>query len=392
MTSKNGPKVLIRTLALDSGNYGGALQAYALQQAVSSIGFDPATDVTVPGRRRAADRVSEWLVRTLPAWAFGATQASDMRDFVITKLCSDELFKFVDDHIASVELYRPVGGIDATVLQAFDRFLVGSDQVWRPSYGDVKSYLFNFVDDPHARVISYAASFGTNEFDWFTRRRLASLKPLAERFNAVSVRERDAVTLCAEYWDVHAQCHVDPTMLLDVEHYAQLAEDATSLEPECVSYILDRSAANQSLVDRVCADLGMTETPLTRKQPPSYRAWKDRPDLYRRHGIPVWLKAFADAEFIVTDSYHGTVFAILHNKPFICISNSKRGASRMQSLLATFGVSERLYTPEMDDFRHPIDHTINWDAVNDELSERRAAGMAYLRTSLGDEQPQNLAS
>ncbi|KAA0115729.1 polysaccharide pyruvyl transferase family protein [Mycolicibacterium sp. P9-22] len=390
MTSTNGPKVLIRTLALDSGNYGGVLQAYALQQALISIGLNPATDITVPGYRRAADKASEWLVQRLPAWMFGAPQANDLSNFVTTKLCSDELFQFVDDHIATVELYRMPCGIDRAVLEAFDRFVVGSDQVWRPSYGDVKSYLFDFVDDPHARVISYAASFGTSDFNWFSRRRLAGLKPLAERFVAVSVRERDAVTLCANYWGVDAQHHVDPTMLLPVEHYARLAADATSLQPQCLSYILDESPANQSLTDRACTALGMTETPIVRK-PPNYAAWKEQPAHFRRHGVPVWLRAFAEAEFIVTDSYHGTVFAILQNKPFICISNTKRGASRMQSLLATFGLSERLYTSEMDDCTHIIDHHIDWDVVNIEIAARRKAGMAYLTAALVDEQQPNPA-
>ena len=377
-------RVLIRTLPLSNGNYGGILQAYALQRVLADLGLSPATDMTISKPLSPLARaVARAAVRIAPAWVFTTRATAELRDSVLTEETSRPLAGFVADHIVGVDLYRKRNVIDPDVLADHPSLVVGSDQVWRHRYGDVKSYLFDFVDDPDVRMISYAASFGHDHLQGYNRRLVRVTRALAQRFDAVSVRERAAVQLCHEHWDVAALEHVDPTMLLTREHYAALASagPATDLRPGCLTYLLDESHRSRALVDTVCEQVGLTETRLIR-QPRTYAEWRAAPQRYLRPTVATWLKAFADANFVVTDSFHGTIFAVLNNKPFLTMSNANRGSSRFDSLLGTFGLERRLVAPEPNPVGRALDQDIDWRPVNELLAVKRAEGIAFLRDSL----------
>ncbi len=96
-----------------------------------------------------------------------------------------------------------------------------------------------------------------------------------------------------------------------------------------------------------------------------------------------WLRGFQDAKFVVTDSFHGTVFSILHNIPFIAIGNVDRGLSRFQSLLKMFALEDRLITDinsvNIDNF---VSREIEWGRVNERLESERGKAMEFLSKSL----------
>lgn len=382
MPPKPRTRVLVRTLPLSIGNYGGILQAYALQQALTRIGFDPVTDLSVSNPRPVADMAERVAIRMLPAWAYATKEAKDLRDYVFDKTTSDRLNSFVDAHITGVDLFTRRGKVDASVLEQFDTFVAGSDQIWRWEYGDVKSYLFDFVGDDNARMITYAASFGHEHLSRFHRRVIRSARPLARRLHSVSVRETSAVALCEEHWAVRAHHNVDPTMLLERSDYRRLAErNAVALTPRCLTYVLDESPATRSVVDAICARLGMPETRLVRK-PESYAVWRNDPQSFDKASIETWLRAFDEAQFVVTDSFHGTIFAILNNKPFIALSNAKRGAGRFTSLLGLFDLEQRLITGDTTSLDDVVNQEIDWPAVNQIIAAKRDEGFAYLMGAL----------
>ena len=96
-----------------------------------------------------------------------------------------------------------------------------------------------------------------------------------------------------------------------------------------------------------------------------------------------WLRGFQDAKFVVTDSFHGTVFSILHNIPFIAIGNVARGLSRFQSLLKMFGLEDRLVTDinsvNIDNF---AEKEIDWESVNEVLEKERVKAVGFLKVNL----------
>jgi hypothetical protein len=99
-------------------------------------------------------------------------------------------------------------------------------------------------------------------------------------------------------------------------------------------------------------------------------------------GVEEWLEGFRDAKFVVTDSFHGCVFAIIFNIPFIALDNPLRGTSRIRSLLQTFGLQDRLITT-LDGFDTKlVSDAIDWNHVNRVREHKAGEGKAFLERSL----------
>ena len=97
--------------------------------------------------------------------------------------------------------------------------------------------------------------------------------------------------------------------------------------------------------------------------------------------VEKWLRGFYDAQYVITDSFHACVFSILYQKPFVVYGNKHRGMARFHSLLAIFGLEDRLVTtPEeaLDVIARPID----WNYVNTQLTKWRKKSLNFLTSSL----------
>lgn len=390
MVSNGAERVLIRTLPLFNANYGGVLQAYALQQTLRELGYSPFTDVSVSNEvGPILGRLARTVLQRMPKGLTRSAKIDGVRRDLDARALNEELSQvlmpFIDRHIQTVKLYRSFGRIDRDVFEGFDSFLAGSDQVWRSAYGDVASYLFDFVQRDGARLISYAASFGRDDLDEYGAELVARTSVLARRFCAISVRETTGVDLCEREWGVEAVRHVDPTMLLDVEHYERLSAGAAPAGdgPHCLAYVLDESSSTRATVAAVSSKRGLPAQVLMRK-PHSRAAWLAAPQSYSMPTVEGWLRGFSGATFVVTDSFHGTVFSILNNTPFVAIANSVRGYARFESLLRLFGLEDRLVDGESCTLGGVLTSDIDWSRINQVIDDERIRGRTYLKENLGE--------
>ena len=381
VSSDSAEPVLIRTLPLSNGNYGGILQAYALQRVLVDLGLAPVTDLSVSNPLPPFGKaVARAVLFRMPAWCLRTRAAAEALDSVLADELAEPLNEFVTEFVAGVELFSLRGAVDTQLLARYRTLLVGSDQVWRHRYGDVRSFLFDFVADQGVRRVSYAASFGQDHLEGYSRRLIRSTAELARRFDSISVREESAVRICAEQWGLAARQHIDPTLLLTRGDYASVAARGTALSPDCLTYVLDASDRSRACVESVCRNGGLRETRLHRR-PASYAEFASAPARYRRSTVPTWVRAFADARFVVTDSFHGTAFAIIMNTPFVAIANPGRGATRFDTLLGTVGLSDRLVS-SAEEAKLTASRAIEWDRVNKVLERKRGEGIDYLRSAL----------
>lgn len=262
----------------------------------------------------------------------------------------------------------------------FDGYVVGSDQVWRPGYfeWDYETVMSNaflaFTKGWNVKRVAYAPSFGTDEW-LYTRKQTDDCKLCVREFDGVSVREQSAVRVVKEHLDAEAIWVLDPTMLHDKSFYQSLIGGAEVKQPHSLmSYILDKEESKMKVVKNVCHTLRLKENDVL--------AAYENPDLSEDERLmpPIleWLQGFNDAEFVVTDSFHGTVFAIIFNKPFITIANQERGLARFESLLGLFGLQDRLYTGDGNLNTAQID----WTPVNEKVKEMQELSLDFLRKSL----------
>lgn len=374
--------IAIITLPLHT-NYGGLLQAYALKHKLEQQGHK--VDVIDLKDKMPAPKGLKapfiYLRRMASAIFKGTEVFREKRYARELPVVAANTSKFVDKYISPrmVNEYKDINEGE------YDAFVVGSDQVWRPLYfRNIEDAFLRFAEGWDVKRIAYAASFGTDRLEYeYTQ--LEACGKLLEQFDAVSVREDSAVRMCEEWLDYEGAVHVaDPVMLLDASELAELVKRAGESEGHpaagrILTYILDPSKEKSAAVDfisRVSSaqvyDASVnpyaSELPLNERVVPS---------------VEKWIAGFGEADFVVTDSFHGCVLSILMHKKFLAVGNSRRGMARLSSLLDMFGLEGRLVhgiDPE-DDGEYFLSD-IDWEAVEEKLKAFKEHSEKFLADAL----------
>lgn len=357
-------------------NYGGLLQNYALQQTLVRAGHEVETIDWEGGSglRAMLYRMKVRVLHTLLPNRFPPLRCmpNDKERAIIQRNTNH----FINTYINHTEAMHSYEGFESQAAKGkYDAYVVGSDQCWRPCYNAFISSMFlDFVQDKQVKRIAYAASFGTDKWE-FTPQQTAVCAPLAKKFDMVSVREDSGVKLCEEHLGVNAVHVLDPTMLLTKEDYIQLIEKEKEPKSDgtLFNYILDPDARKSAFIQKVAISKGLKAFQVL---PKCQTETRTKEDVKKRiedcvfPGVTTWLRAFMDAEMTIVDSFHGMVFSIIFNNPFWAIGNVDRGMSRFTSLLKMFHLEDRLLDADnLDevDFSKPID----WTMVNGILEEKR---------------------
>lgn len=367
-------RILILTLPLHT-NYGGILQCYALQTVLRRMRHD----VKVLTKSQYGSSYY-WIYplavckRLIKRYILG-------KDVDILRAPHEVIRKNTDRFIKQyINKYNCVDWTSG-IANKFDAIVVGSDQVWRPEYSQPVEFSFlSFLGDSKIKRISYAASFGVDECE-YTEGQLKVCSSFLKKFDAVSVRETSGVKLCSDYFGVNAVQMIDPTLLLSADDYRSLINNAITKTSKgnMLVYILDKTEEKIALVNRIAKEKGLTPF------------WLDSPDeqnekspLKERMKMSVeqWLRSFDEAEFVLTDSFHGCVFSIIFKKQFLAIGNRERGLSRFLSLLKQFSLKDRLLLS----FNGYKENTslIDYDRLYDKLHFLQKQSNLFLKTNLNE--------
>lgn len=354
-----------------NGNFGGILQNYALQTVLSRMGHTPVTiDRHIYRSESLLKNLAKRLVRIIkPVYDIGFLTGAERARI------NADVYGFVERNIQRTRrLYTQSEFEEAVGTGRFDAFIAGSDQCWRPMYSpSISNYYLDFVADPKVKRIVYAASFGVDTWE-YTPAQTEAVVPAARKLHAVSVRESSGVKLCKDNLGIDAQWVLDPTMLLDADDYAAFFDrDDRSF---VTTYLLEESPRTDSLVEKVKSAVGVEEV-RRNKASAHFRRFQSI-NANKELSVEQWLANIAGARFLVTDSFHGAVFAILFNVPFCVTLNGVRGNARLHSLLADFGL-DRLLCSDPAHFSMP---QIDWAAVNKHLALRRSASIDFLKNAL----------
>ena len=211
----------------------------------------------------------------------------------------------------------------------------------------------------------------------FSDEQIACGREYLKLFSGISVREESGIRLCKELFNVQASQVLDPTMLLNCADYMKFASRAPKSQGNLMVYVLDRTEEKDAFIAEFAEKRGLVPFYTNSK---SEMPWDvDIPAAERQQPpLETWLKGFADAEFVLTDSFHACVFSILFHKPFGVFINHHRGLSRIESLLSPLGLMDRCVScPSMQ-----IDAPIDWSRVDDTLAKWRKKSMNFLWDAL----------
>jgi exopolysaccharide biosynthesis predicted pyruvyltransferase EpsI len=363
-------------------NFGGTLQAFALQNTLINMGYKVETLnydwQKYSDLKKILSSLKHKILSNKKTFPFFENELQVIRA---------EHKKFIQKNINySESLYTQQDLKDYIECQNFDAVIVGSDQVWRVAYSPrIESFFLDFLtkrDD--IRKIAYSASFGIDEWQ-FNEVKTLEIKKLLKKFNTVSVREKSAVNLCKQYLDRDVKHTLDPTFLLEKKEYLKLLNSEQQRVKnlgKIFVYVLDKSESKEKIINNISERL---DKEIFYNQPKkntkeSYFIKNLEPYIYP--SIEGWIKSFSDADFIVTDSFHGTVFSIIFNKPFISIINKERGASRFESILGQLNLTHRMVTDVSEISGELLFDKIDYEIVNKKLLDLRHESIAFLKASL----------
>ena len=398
--------IAIATFVDTTNNYGQVMQAYALQKYLSQtypkvdISFIDVHKILIPKSRRVWRAFKKYgilgFVRKFVAKIQArCTPHTPTPDEVYNKSCDDlrGLDTFRQSFMRAPS--RTFNNLYFHNIPKADIFIAGSDQIWN-SWGIVTKenfcvsylyhYLFGFVDKRkrvfrNAKKIAYAPSIGSTsipkELQGFFAQYLRS-------FDALSVREECNVDSLKEL-GLESICVPDPTMLLSREDYLSIAKPLAR-ESEVFVYMLGHSTMidKDALLDFVASTHKILYANANLNAQYAC-AYDDNTEFYPTP--QEWIGAIADSKALITNSFHGCVFAIIMNTPFFALKlGGGAGAmnTRFESLLEIFGLQDRLCS-DLEEFKHKFAQQapIDWQAVNARLGAWSQVGKDYLAKNVG---------
>ena len=360
-------------------NYGGLLQAFALQRIVKSLGFQVVTDriKLKPKRKTTIHKVLSYFInkiKTIAKIILGHNLMTPQKYMVISRNTQYFIDKFIDT--------VSIASLSESEVEKFDIFIVGSDQVFRKLYSPVTEYfLFALKDKKDKLKLAYAASFGTDDLSEWTDDDITICKTLAPKFKAISVREDSGVEIFNKVFNSDAEHVLDPTLLLEKKEYLKIIEeeDAVIRSNVLMCYVLDKTPEKSNIINQIKEKKNLNLLEIMPKEVFNKNTKEIERCVYP--SVSKWIAGFRDADFVVTDSFHGTVFSIIFNKPFICIANKERGLTRFTSLLKIFNLENRLIFSSKD-FSDTLLEDINYEKVNIIWKKWKDTSIMFLKDNL----------
>lgn len=351
-------------------DFGAMLQAYGLKKYLMDHGFDvtmiPYSNNNLEGRYRFLPKHIGYKYRKLfigdyDIWEM-LRNVKHFRTFVQKR---SNMRAFRTKYLTKK---RSISKLDKLNTDSFDVIIIGSDQVWNPelTLGLDDAYVGRFPLKENGKVISYAASFGKETLEAKIGEELGAC--LDRYFAAVSLREKSSIEFLQQYTAKNLIHVPDPTLLNPAEVWKEIIRENKhkKFADDKKGYIVYHGTEFNPNMIRY-AEL------LEEKSGKIVRDVRKAP-----YGPAQFLDAMSEADYVVTNSFHGTVFSILLERQFVVFAHSEKNA-RLKDLLESLGLSDRLAeTHELE----TIDRSIDWFEVKRNIIALRQNGEKFLSENL----------
>lgn len=343
-------------------NFGSALQGYALQSSICSLGYKCHIINYRNKRFGEYDPIKEWVKILLDRlnvskkyrFPFSCFHAKYLKQTTIEQ--------------NSQNLY--------TTVAKFDTVICGSDQIWAPNVFN-PVYMLDFVPDDIPKV-SYAASIGLNEIP---DELVGTYQKLLSRFRAISVRENQGAQLLDQRCGIKAEVVLDPTLLMNVDDWKKVEKKVKGKNKFIFCYFLNKDHRYKQSVRKYAKKKGVEVIGCSAN--PEDTSWMTV--LGNEIGPCEFLWLIHHAEAVFTDSYHGTIFSLLYHKPFITFERFENTDkicqnSRIYQLDDYFNLTQRIIKVEEE--TELIIGGFDYDIFEQRLCELRKSSLEFLRKAL----------
>lgn len=369
----------------DSLSYGATLQCFALQKAIKKMGYE-AEFIDFQRKKTAefkanSNNANNSSIKTKVKNTL--VKASNVFQNIMqgnnNKLVDEKFKTFKKENIA-------IGNKEFTSIEDvcnynfdYDTFVTGSDQIWNPNSSFLKIYGLEFVPD-EKNTISYAASMGMGTIP---ENKKEIMYNSVHKIRHISCREKEGSESLSKLLKRNVETVIDPTFLLTKNEWEEYLSDKKLPSKYVLCFFLGSLDFPRKVAEKIAKENGCELIVI----PGSPKDIFSKGTKVKGCGPKEFLSLFKNAEFICTDSFHGTAFSINFNKPFyaFCKRDFKEKTStitRLINLLDILGLSDRMiYSEDLEDYSlKPIDYEV----ANEKLKIERDRSLEFLKESLED--------
>lgn len=357
-----------------SHNYGSVLQAYAISNKLIAMGYDAKIINLRNSAQRGTYKIFQSKGRGIKRIAHTLFSLINLpKAYKRAK----GFEKFINDVLPITdECYS--NGKELENATNFDIYVCGSDQIWNPCCQDFESaYYLDFVKNG-AKRIAYAPSLGKAEF---SDEHKELISQLINNVDFISCREVDGVKLLSELTEKTVTHVCDPVILFGKEKWESFAKPVKYKKPYILTYFLENNHGDKKFLKTLQKKTGYQVICLNEDIKDLGKGYKHKIDATPQEFVGL----FKNAALVYTNSFHGTAFATIFNRPLVTIIGKQDEAnnndSRKINYLNSIGLSHRLITdklPEIDEILSTDDYKI----ANKKIEEIRATSNNYLTNSL----------
>ncbi|MDD4112286.1 MAG: polysaccharide pyruvyl transferase family protein [Herbinix sp.] len=353
-----------------ANNYGAVLQTWALQKVLKDLGVKPGVinyhpDI-IDGLYDPM-RLKRGLSRNLLRCKLYLRNKKSLTRY-------NKFHSFLKTRINLIGDYRTYKELVDARLN-LDAYIVGSDQVWNPTHigGYNPAYYLEFAE-PGSKRISYAASLGS---DYVATKYKNDMEKALQSFSNISVRERSIQTTISKLVDKPVEVVLDPTLLLNKEDYDEIKVTSKYKEPYILVYSIEKNPQLIEFANRISVSLGM---PILQRRP--LNGLINQLEPFYTSDAGEFLGLIESAAYVITNSFHGTVFSILYGKPFASMLHTDTG-KRTEDLLTDLGLSSHILYDIKDFNNLDIFKIGNMEETEEKILRLRESSMRFLKASLG---------
>lgn len=354
-------------------NFGSLLQTYASQKMLTSLGVNV----------EVVDFVPEGLSFKRAIWPKGHSTIKKAIKLLPNIIVNAFQYSMVDQFLRSninisKKRYKSYHDLEKDAPEA-DVYISGSDQLWNTQNNnpkdDIKAYYLQFAA-PGKKRIAYSGSFGRYDF---SEKEKMNMRNWLFQYDAISVREEAGVRFINEL-GIDGAIHVlDPTLLLDKDMWSNFVNKERPSYNYVFVYNLNRNKTVEKIAKKI-AKMKKIEIINFADTFEFIRGAKNR--LFNKPEDLVYF--IKNADYVVTDSFHGTAFSINFNTPFFTVP-APRFNTRLESILTLTELKDACYITSSTISDQIIDQEIEWEKVNSILLKERKKASNFLKGALYDE-------
>lgn len=361
-------------------DYGALLQAYALKYSLEKIGHGkveviPYAPVKFTGRYRLFPILSTLKKGEKIKYSFNRSKFHTNMYYLpifIKRKINMHIFRY---HYLSKKL--PIRKSSKLSVKKYKSVFIGSDQIWNPDITiDLDSaYIGNIKNKGTCKLIAYAASFGGNNLPEAYRKEFANA--IKHNFFTISLREKSAIPFVENLLNRHIIDVLDPTLLLEKHEWVKISK-----KPSRKKYILYiRTEKNEKMLQCLYALSQKTGKIIVQLAPLGHNDKYGVIENYATVSPTEYIGYFDNADYIITNSFHGVAFSIIFEKQFWAFSHSSRNA-RLECLLQKLNLGSRLISPDENRELTEIDAKIDWTFVRSALEKEKETSFKFITDAL----------